>query len=118
MAWTYDNATGADVGAALLARINGGTLEITDASSVVLAALTLPNPAGTVSNKVLTLGTISAVTIGTTGTAALARIKDSGGTVRVSGLTVGLSGTDLVVNSTTFTSGKTCTITSGTITQP
>ena len=40
-----------------------------------------------------------------TGTAAIARIKDSNGNVVVQGLTVGTSGTDIVISSTSIVEG-------------
>jgi hypothetical protein len=50
------------------------------------------------------------------GTAANACIKDSAGTVQVQNLTVGLSGTDIVLDSTSITPGQTVTLTAATIT--
>ena len=50
------------------------------------------------------------------GTAAVARLKDSAGTVWVNNLTVGTSATDIILNSTSITAGQTITISSGTIT--
>jgi hypothetical protein len=51
-----------------------------------------------------------------TGTAALAEFRNNAGTTIVSGLTVGTSATDIILNSTSITSGQTVTITAGTIT--
>lgn len=95
-----------------------GTLEIcTAAYAVVLATVTLNDPCGTVSSGVLTFsGTPIAATAGNTGTAAIARFKDSTGTVVADGLTVGTSGTDITVNTTSFTSGGSVSVTSATIT--
>jgi len=95
-----------------------GTLEIcTAAYASVLATVTLNDPCGTVSSGVLTFsGTPIAATAANTGTAAIARIKDSTGTVVCDGLTVGTSGTDITVNTTSVTSGASVSVTSATIT--
>jgi len=98
-----------------------GTLEIgTDSAGVfgtVLATITLSATPGTVSGAVLTLsGTPLSATASNTGTAAWARIKNNGGTVIVDTLSVGTSGTDIIINSTSITSGQTVTLSSGTIT--
>jgi hypothetical protein len=50
------------------------------------------------------------------GTAAVARIKDGGGTTKVNNLTCGTSGADINLNSTTVSVGQTVTLTSATIT--
>jgi hypothetical protein len=50
------------------------------------------------------------------GTAAVGRIVDHTGAVIVAGLTVGTSGADINLNSTTLSPGQTVTITQGTIT--
>lgn len=118
MAITYSNSLAADRGTATNNKLNGGTLEILDGSSVLLASLALSSPAGTVSNKTLTFGTITSATIGNTGTAASAQLKDSSGTVHISGLTVGTSGTNVIVNTTSFVSGKNCSVSSCVITHP
>lgn len=55
---------------------------------------------------------------GATGTAAAGRIKDGGGNIIVSGLTVGVGTGDIQLNSTSITSGQTVTITSAVITHP
>jgi hypothetical protein len=51
-----------------------------------------------------------------TGTAAKAEIRNTGGTVVIDSLTVGTSASDIIVNSTSFTSGQQVSITAGTIT--
>jgi hypothetical protein len=55
------------------------------------------------------------VTASGTGTAAAARIKTSGGTSNLTGLTVGTSGSDINLDSTSITSGQTVTLSSATI---
>ena|SRR5215831_15410519 len=52
----------------------------------------------------------------TAATAAAARIVDHTGAVIVTGLTVGLTGADINLNSTALSPGQTVTITQGTIT--
>jgi hypothetical protein len=94
------------------------TLEIGTAGfGSTLVSITLADPASSVAGSVLTfLGVPLSGTAGATGAAAEARIKESSGTVIVSGLTVGTSGTDIIISSTGITSGDTVTMNSGTIT--
>ena len=99
-----------------------GVLEIgTTAFASTLAQITLNDPCGTVSGAVLTLDVDpvpSDSSANATGTAAVARIKDSNGTVIVDGLTVTASGGggDIIIGSTAITSGQAVSLTSGTIT--
>lgn len=103
---------------------NPGYLEICSASyAAVLATFTLARPCGTVApspGRVLGFDmprTDSSAD--TSGTAAVARIKDGAGNVIVSGLTVGAtSGFDIVLSSTTITAGAPISLNSGTITHP
>lgn len=83
----------------------------------VLVTFTLSATAGTVSGGVLTLsGTpINGVASGT-GAAAKGELRDNAGNVICSGLTVGTSGADIIINATAISSGQTVTLTSGTIT--
>lgn len=94
------------------------TMEIgTAGMGSVLATLTLADPASSVAGAVLTfLGTPIASVAGAAGTAAAAQIKDGTGAVIVSGLTVGLAGTDIIITNTSISIGDTVTMTSGTIT--
>ena len=83
----------------------------------VLATITLADPAGTVSGAVLTLsGMPKSAVASATGTAAKAELRDSTGAVVVSGLTVGVSASDIIINSVAISSGQTVQINSGTIT--
>ncbi len=97
-----------------------GTLEIgTTAMGTVLAVLTLADPSGTVSGAVLTFDfdpDITDSSANATGTAAAAQIKDSNGTVVISGLTVGTSAADIILDSVSITAGQAVTLTTGTIT--
>jgi hypothetical protein len=85
----------------------------------VLATIQLVEPCGTVSGAVLTFDfdpDISDTSADDTGTAAAAQIKDGGGVAQITGLTVGTSGTDIVLDSVSITTGQTVTITAGTLT--
>lgn len=98
--------------------LGAGTLEICSAAyAAVLAVLTLADPCGTVSGAVLTFDGMPLATTGDAdGTAALARFKDSAGNIIVDGLTVGTSGTNVVLNTTGIEATKPVVITSATIT--
>lgn len=97
-----------------------GTLEIgTTGMGSVLATIPLADPCGTVSGGVLTFDFTPAVedtSADNSGTAAAARIKDSNGTSIITGLTVGTSGADIVLDSVTITAGQAVSLTAGTIT--
>lgn len=122
MAVTYNttlkNTRMSAVFAAIDAGAGNGTLEIgTSGMASVLATITLAKPSASVSGGVMTfLGTPLSATAAATGTAAEARIKESGGTAIITGLTVGTSGTNIIISSTSITSGQTVQMTSGTIT--
>lgn len=124
MAVTYSNATKQARLEAVIAAIDAGagpgTLEIgTTSMASVLATLTLADPCGTASGGTLTFDfdpDITDSSADNSGTAAAARIKDSNGTVIISGLTVGTSGTDIVLTSVSITAGQTVTLSTGTIT--
>lgn len=83
----------------------------------VIVTITLAKPSFVLSAGVLTLqGTpLSGVAVASF-TAVLAQLQDSAGTWWVQGLTVGTSGTDIVLNSNVIVSGQTLTVSSGTIT--
>jgi len=106
------------VATAIDAQAPPATLEIgTAAMAAVLVIITLNNdPSFLESAGVLTMqGTPKSGTAIGNGTAAAARIKDGAGTAIVTGLTVGTSGSDINLNSTSITSGQTVTISSATI---
>lgn len=96
-----------------------GVLQIgTTGMASVLAEITLGDPCGTVSGAVLTLSGFprSDTSANATGTAAAARIRDSDGNDVITGLTVGTSAADIVLDSTSITTGQEVTISSATIT--
>lgn len=93
-----------------------GTSALSGATGVLVSIPLATTPA-TVAGSVLTLsGVPLSAVAGASGTAALAELRDNAGTVIVSGLTVGTSGADITINSTTISSGQTVTVTAGTIT--
>jgi hypothetical protein len=108
-----------DVLTALNQGAGPGKLKIgTTAMGSILATLILVDPAGSVSGDILTLDfdpDISDVA-DNSGTAAAATLTDSDDNIIVSGLTVGTSGTNIVLDSTSITAGQTVTITAGTLT--
>lgn len=97
-----------------------GVLEIgTTGMATVLATIALNSTAGTSSGGVLTFSGFpkSDTAADAAGTAAAARIRTaSGGTDIVTGLSVGTSGTDIVLDNTSINVGQTVTINSATIT--
>ena len=97
-----------------------GYIEIcTAAYASVLAQVTLNDPCGTVATGVLTFDVDPVPedsSANNTGTAAIARIKDSDGTVVCDGLTVGTGSENIVLNTTTINAGDIVQITSASIT--
>lgn len=88
-------------------------------NAAILARITLNTTPATVSGNVLTIsGVPLSATADNTGTAALAELRNGAGTVIVSGLTVGTSGTSIIISNTAITTGQTVQVTSGTITHP
>jgi hypothetical protein len=124
MAVTYSTAAKTARMNAVISQIDAGTgtstIEIGTASMAsVLAVFDLPSPCGTASGGVLTFDMdpdLSDASANASGTAAEARIKDGDGTVVISGLTVGTSGADVILDSVSITSGQTVTLTTGSIT--
>lgn len=109
------------VAAASTGSATAGTLVIGDGTlsgaTGVLATIALPATAFTVSGSVATLqGVPLSVAASASGTASKAELRNNAGTVIVSGLTVGTAATDIILGTTTITSGGTVTITAGTIT--
>jgi hypothetical protein len=95
-----------------------GYIEIaTAAFATVLCTITLSKPSFTEAGGVITMaGAPKSGVASASGTAAIARIKDGGGNVIVNNLSVGVSGSDINLNSVTISSGQTITLSSGTIT--
>lgn len=96
-----------------------GKMKIRDSGNTVLATLILEDPCGSVSGDVLTFDfapDISDTSADASGTAANAIITDSDDNIIISGLTVGTSGTNVILDSVSITAGQTVTITAGTIT--
>lgn len=92
-------------------------------NTTLLATFTLASTAGTVSGSVLTLsdanGATSGILNGTasaSGTAALARVTTSADVDVITGLTVGTSGTDMIIDNPVLASGQSITINSATFT--
>ena len=95
-----------------------GTSALSGATGV-LATINLSTTPATVSGDVLTIsGAPLSATASATGTAALAELRNNSGTVIVGGLTVGTSGTNIIISNTSITTGQTVQMTSGTITHP
>lgn len=122
MAVTYSAATKTARMTAVRDQIDagsaGGKLEIgTTAMAAVLHTTTLDTVCGTVSGSTLTMSGFPKTTAATaTGTAAAARIRDSDNNDVVTGLTVGLSGADVILDSLSITNGQNVTISSAAIT--
>jgi hypothetical protein len=115
-AFTYSTATKTARLTAVRDQIDGGVaagkLEIGSAGfATTCATITLNDPSGTVSGDVLTLSgfpkTIAASAICT---AAEARIRDSNNADVITGLTVGTSGTNIVIDNTSINAGQNVTI--------
>lgn len=105
---------------AIITRLGEGAyIEICSASYAnVLAVLPLANPAGTLSDGVLTFaGTpLTDASANLDGTAAVARIKNAAGTIVIYDLSVGTSGANINLSSTTIAAGQPVYLTSATIT--
>ena len=118
MAVTYPAAVKtARMQAVLTALGASGKLEIGTAGMGTILATIALGAGGSVSGAVWTLlSSATNATASAGGTAAAARIRTSGNTDIVTGLTVGTSGSDINLDSVTITSGQTVTINSATIT--
>lgn len=107
----YDQTTKNDRMLAVRDRVAGGDLQVLDALDTVLATFVLTAQGGTVSTStwVVEVNAIT-VTAAVGGDIAKARIRDSGGVVRVSGLTAGTVGTDVIVSDVTVVQGQNVTV--------
>jgi len=102
--------------AAIDAGSGPGVLEIgTAGMAIILATLTCSKPCGTVAGDMLTFAPITQDVADANGNAALARYKDSDGNIIVSGLTVGTSGTNIIVGSVSITVGQVVPMTSASL---
>lgn len=117
---TTKNARLDVVTAQIDAGAGAGKLEIgTAGMATVLATITLGDPsAAAAAAGVLTFSGFprSDTAADATGTAAAARIRDSNNTDVITGLTVGLSAADIILDSLSITAGQTVTINSASIT--
>lgn len=106
----------ASTGTATAGKLVVGTSALSGATGV-LVTYTLSTTPGTVSSGVLTISGTPLTAVATdTGTAAKAEFRDNSGTVIVSGLTVGTSAADIIINATAVSTGQSVTLTAGTIT--
>lgn len=106
----------ASTGTAAAGTIVVGTSSLSGATGVLIT-FTLSATPGTVAGSVFTIsGTPLTATASGTGTAAKGEIRDNAGNVIVSGLTVGTSGTDIIINATAISTGQFVTLSSATIT--
>lgn len=117
---TNTKVAAASTGAGSTGKLVIGTSSLSGATGV-LATVVLPNPAMTVSGsgaavKATLLGVPLSIAASGTGTAAKAEIRNNADAVIVSGLTVGTSASDIILNSTSITAAQTVTISSGDIT--
>lgn len=113
MALTYVTATKTSRMNAVVTDIGAsGKLEIgTAGMATILATINLNATAGTVTNGVLSLsGFPKTVAASATGVAAAARIRTGANADVITGLTVGTSGTDIVLDNTSINSGQNVTI--------
>ena len=99
------------------ANASPASLEIGTAGfSTTIVGIPLTKPSFSLSADTLSLLNAPRAANATAGgIAALARIKDGGGTIVLSGLTVGTSGADINLNSTNISSGQQVSITALTL---
>ena len=118
MSVTYDAAVKTARMTTTRDQVADGTLEIgTSGMASVLATFGLSASGGSISGNVWTLAfDASTVAATASGTAAAARIKNSSGTAKITGLTVGTSGSDINLDNTNINNGQNVTLTSATIT--
>ena len=120
MAVTYSAAVKDARLAAVVSAIGAsGKIEIgTAGMAAVLATINLEATAGTVSGGILTFSSFpkSDTSADGSGTAAAARIRTGANADVVTGLTVGTSGADIILDSVSITAGQTVTLNSASIT--
>lgn len=119
---TLKNTRMASVRTAIDFGTDAATIQIANSNgfgsaSDILVTITFADPASSVTSDVLTFSSLPvSANASFTGTATQARIRDSQGTVVVSGLTVGTSGTNIILNTTSIEAGQLVRLDSGTIT--
>ena len=125
MAVTYTTAVKtARMNAVVTAIGTSGKLKLYAAdNTTLLATFTLASTAGTVSGTVLTLSDANGATAGilnttasAAGTAALARVTTSADVDVITGLTVGTSSADMIIDNPILASGQSVTVNSATFT--
>jgi len=95
-----------------------GTSALSGATGV-LATIPLPTTPFSIASGVATLlGVPLNATATATGTAAKAELRNNAGTVIRDGLTVGTSGTDVIIANTAVVNGDILSVTAFTITKP
>lgn len=108
----------ASTGSATAGQLVIGTSALSGGTGVLVTFALNTNPL-TVSGAVASLNAASlplSQNASATGTAAKAEFRTNGGSTIVDGLTVGTSATDIILNSTSITSGQNVSVTAGTIT--
>ena len=108
---TYDTTTKTARMTAARDQVAGGSLQILTAAGGVLVTYPLSSTGGVVSGGVWTItfdqGDSTDVRAATgNGTAAQARIQDSAGVTRISGITAGTSGTGVIIDETAIIVGR------------
>lgn len=94
-----------------------GSSALAGGSTGVLVTIPLADPPFTISGTAMTLASLPRTGTATaTGTASKGELRTSSGTVVVSGLTVGTTTQDFVINATAISVGQTVQATAGTIT--
>ena len=113
------NATTTFVGSGAKMEIYSGSQPATGGTeTTLLATFTMGTPFGGANSAGVFTGTLPAdVNASATGTATWARIYKADGTTFCMDLSVGTSGTQVIMNSVSLTSGVACSITAITITE-
>lgn len=98
----------------------GGDLVIMDSASNELVVFQLQNPAfGNAASGTASLqGVPISATASASGTASQAKLRDRNNTDVITGLTVGTSNADVIIDNTSINSGQTVNLNSGSITMP
>lgn len=123
MSVTYNTTLKTTRMTAVVTAIDAGTppgyLEIgTTAMGTVLATIYFATTCGTVTSGVLSFSSLplTCASAANSGTAAAAEVFNAAGTAIITGLTVGLSATDIVLSSTSIVAGQPVTLTAASIT--